>query len=157
VRAGRHRPYLLALHGCLTARSLHSLFPDLQRFAQHSLQSSAKWANAPELVTVRERILAYRLPEVPPIPEWNPHDPSVAVGADVDANYRVIWRAVDEVIALKRTWDYHAGSNHRVRYYESYYPTWEAFLAQAEDAWTLSFLAWADECVEHGWGLYLDY
>jgi hypothetical protein len=63
----------------------------------------------------------------------------------------------DRRIALTRTWDYHAKSNHRSRSYESYYSTWEQFLAQADGDWTLSFLAWADECVEHGWGLYLDY
>jgi hypothetical protein len=158
VKDGYHQEYLLDLYLHDTTILLPVLFQDLKNAARESLTKTGKWASRPDLVEVRNRILAFQVPAIYPAPLLRQAGaPQPFIDLAKHEPYQEITGKVKEVIALTRSWDANVRDNRKCRYYEDYYLTFDQFLEQANGHWLHDFLKWAETCCDKRMGLFLDY
>jgi hypothetical protein len=129
------------LHGCATA----------------SLGERERWAVAPALAEVREKILRLSEPIVTDVrvdpSDENSDDPDAVV-----AHCRCLPEEITTLLGLTRAWSSMVPRAWKVPDYEdSYSLTFEAFKERARDPWLLEFLQWGEQCAERGFALFLDY
>jgi hypothetical protein len=158
VAEGRHENYLLNLYLYETTMFLATHCQQLKGLAEASLSMTAKWANKPDLLTVRKKILALPNPTVHPAPLE-----SALMGSDqlmISRGHSLIaslWKKIEELISLTRSWDSKAKEGWKLHYYQDFYQTFQQYLDQGKDAWLHSFFQWAERCQSLGFGLFLDY
>lgn len=158
VADGKQDDYIRELHMYVTSDFMRNHWSYLRAIVIKSLTRRANWSKKPALVEVRERIL--RLPEptvskvrIEPTEErpWNVDE--------FDApQYASLFRDLRTLIELTRAWDSNVPRDFKLRYYEDYYSlTLDEFRNRARDSWLQEFFEWADRCVQHGFGLFLDF
>lgn len=157
VESGRYRRYLLDVYVYEATMLLCVHDGLLRELAEVSLTSQTTWARQPQVVVVRERILALTAPQLAPAPIGPPTQGERLLDSGDDARYHDLWQRLVELGTLTREWNKAVGD-------ESWHlRTWDAhldfdgFLAQARDPWLLDFLNWAETCSSLGMGLFLDY
>lgn len=139
VRAGGHRAYSRAWHAYSTSRRLAGQWAELRCLAAEAGRRTNAWAVRPELIDVRERILARTPPAVSPAPKWG-RPPEVR---DVDGL---------PFVELAREWNRRVPGGQKV--YVALPPSLEEFL---DDPGPDDTLRWMDEAAEDGYGLVLDW
>lgn len=160
VAAGQHADYVRRLH------MFHD--SDFARYHWGYLRGQASSYNGKEgnarLREIRQEILLLPEPAVWPVPI----DPIISARSE--------WEAVDttkykkahsemladikSLIELTTVWNRHVEEEWRVPKYGyagDYFSSLEDFKRNADDAPFREFLQWAERCVEHGFGFYLDY
>ncbi|GLY79229.1 hypothetical protein [Actinoallomurus iriomotensis] len=155
VRSGRHRPYLLAryLHD-VSARVRHG-WDVLVGTAEATRERTNAWASKPALVELREHLAALPEPAVRPAPRWSEWkdrhgeaDPARAPA------YEEIHRADELRVRLTRVLDANLPGNRKIRHYQPI-PSFQEFLAEADDPWRSGLLQWIERCCEEEQGVFL--
>ncbi|MFG1858235.1 hypothetical protein ACGFJT_40810 [Actinomadura geliboluensis] len=139
VRDGGHRPYLRAWHAYTTSRRLADEWSALRQQALNAVPRTNAWAVRPELVDVREHILALPPPAAGPAPRWGGKVQAAAIDA---APY----------VRLAREWNRRVPANQKVHVAQP--PSFSEFLDDDSPDETLH---WMEEAAEEGYGLLLDW
>jgi hypothetical protein len=146
VRAGGHRDYLYAWYCYEVARQLAQQWQPLRELASAARDRRNSWAVRPELISVREEVLALPPPATPPAPAWGAAVASV-IPPDEDGARR---------LALAREWNRRVPSGQKVLL--SRIPDFGQYLANALDSpWHANCLTWIHRAAEQGYGLLLDW
>ncbi|MFF5261869.1 hypothetical protein ACFY4C_23270 [Actinomadura viridis] len=150
VRDGAHRPYLRAWYRYATSRRLAQEWSELRARALAARDRTNAWATRPELVEVRERILAVPVPVVSPVPHWGADPPSPPDPPAPDPPGR------GAAVALARAWNHRVPRGQRV--YVTRPPGFGAYLDEALGSPDLAdVLDWMDRARVEGYGLFLDW
>jgi hypothetical protein len=151
VRSGGHRPYLLAryLHD-MSTRIRHG-WEVLTTTAEATKERTNTWAAKPALVELRTHLAAMPAPAVHPDPRWNEWKHR---HGEVDPAYDEIHRADELRVRLTRALDAKLPGNWKIRDYDPI-PSFEEFLAEADDPWRSGLFEWIDRCCEEEQGVFL--
>ena len=156
IREGKHRGYLFELWRYETSLFLRHHWETLQGNATASLEKSTAWARKSKFLAARDSVLNLDCPELRTVPAFEPTEhsyptpvPATALG-EIDQQVR-------DLVSATRRWDSTVKGERKVRYYESYYPSFEAYLDEVNDDSLLDGIAWVERCCELGFGLFLDY
>ncbi|GAA1524030.1 hypothetical protein GCM10009678_01550 [Actinomadura kijaniata] len=142
VAAGGHREFLRAWHDHRTARETARAWGRLRELAEAAGERTNHWARRPELVELRERILAATPPVVPAAPRWG------AVPSDDPGEDR------SPFVAMVREWNRRVPGGQKVRVLLP--APLEQELAEAVGCdWLAEFLDWAQRAADEGRGLLL--
>jgi len=149
VRAGRHRAHLYAWYRYSTELEFAEVWwRDLRKRAMAARERHNRWAAQPDLVTVREQILAG--PELPvsPAPRWGEE----CIVPEDDGTY-------DAVFKMLLEWNRRVPRNHRVGHWrDGPRQPFEAFVkAWTDEEWTWECLSWLRQAANDGRGVILDY
>ncbi|MEW2359504.1 hypothetical protein [Spirillospora sp. NPDC029432] len=181
VRTGAHRPYLRAWHAYGTARRLADDWETLRALALAARERGNAWARRPELVDVRERILAHPVPPVPPQPAWNgppepgaglpdrpaapvpsqpgtdgPPPPDTGLPPDTDLSPDGLLAGGAAAAGLAREWNRRVPAGQKVRVHAP--RPFDVHLADAlQDPGLADTLDWATRAADAGFGLLLDW
>ena len=181
VLRGTHDKYLHELHLYETCKRMRYHWSVLSGYAKLSLEKTTNWATKPEFVEVRKEIinlpepLSYEIPIDPTRTTLLPGDRfkeryaqtfydlpiysfrRTPPDSPFEERYAKTLEEARNLARLTRQWDSKVRGKWKVQYYENCYLfTFDEFRNLAADYWLREFFAWADRCVELGFGLYLD-
>lgn len=164
VESGQFRRYLFDLYVYEATMLLYVHDELLRELAEVSMTRQTMWARRPEVVAVRQCILASPAPQFAPAPIGPPAEDENFLDPTDDARYRDLWQRIVEVCRLNRDWNEVVSADvikeHGWKldgWDIGAHPDFECFLAQAHAPRLLDFLNWAETCSSLGMGLFLDY
>jgi len=113
----------------------------------------AAWAKKPELLAVRDEVLALSVPSLARPSPWEPSGgneqaPTEAEIAESNEDLR-------NITDLVRRWNSRA--KHRISLRHAGFMSFDALVFQASEPHYDAFLGWLDRCCAERFGLYLDY
>lgn len=155
VRSGRHRPYLLAryLHD-VSAQVRHG-WEVLIKTAAATEERTNAWASRPALVELRTHLAALPAPVVQPAPRWSEWKHRHGeVDPDQVPAYAEVHRASELRVRLTRALDAKLPANRKIRDYDPI-PSFQEFIAEADDPWRSGLFQWIERCCEEGQGVFL--
>ncbi|MFB4320554.1 hypothetical protein [Actinomadura sp. 21ATH] len=161
VRAGAHRTHLRAWHAYSTARRLAAEWDALRALALAARERGNAWARRPELIDIRERILAHPVPPVPPAPTWNAPPgspapgPSGAIPPGTD-DPPIGTTEAAEAAGLAREWNRRVPAAQKV-HVPAPRPFGAHLAAALQDPGLADTLDWVTRSADEGFGLLLDW
>lgn len=154
VAGGHHDDYVKELHLFATTDFLHYHWSLLRGLATVSLEKTTNWATRPDFQAVRDEILLLEKPTVYDVPIV----PDTSQGPPHEESYLWALESTTRILELSKQWNRRVRGNWKIHNYTSSYSlTLDEFKKAASNERITEFYSWADQCLAHGFGFYLDY
>ncbi len=154
VADGQHLDYLKRLHAYDTSKIVWKHWDDLQFRVSATKTMDKIWVYNPKLVRLRNKILALPEPKILPMPKH----PDEQRDGLAEEEYQAVFKDVAFYFDMSKRWNGVSKGFSKCHYSAGHYKLdFNAFKAEAYNASMQDFLQWADKCVLHHFGLFLDY
>lgn len=156
VGAGKYRGYLFEWYLYIESLDTKKDWEIFQHIVSTLDQRENAWAKRIRATDIPQQIMALQAPPYYPPPCWLDwaHDPTLD-DFEADSRYTALQKANYTIKLLKKAWNSHVGQSAKFVQYSSN-NTFDQFLAQNLISWTDEFLLWVADCINGGFGLYLD-
>lgn len=167
VKQGKFQDYMLNLYLYEHTYNFYRSYKLLKEYAELSLKKSNLWANKPDFLDIRERILNFAEPYKHPAPVWLKNEPQINYNyLEVKYIYELVCKYTDEYRQLNLAWNSRVPRNWKTSLLKKCH--FEEFIDTSDDLSSIhtnsntdadlcNFFNWVERCYSKNMGLFLDY